>query len=425
MTERTSNFPKADVAIVGGGPAGLMAAIATEGANAVIFEKMPTPGRKLLLSGGERCNLTNDLNAKEFLAELGKEGRFASHAVGRFPPDETRRFFAKIGVRTVTETDGRCFAKSGRAGDVLSALVGHAKKAGVRILTGAGVESIQKASDSFVIVTQGGTHHARRVVLATGGLSYPQTGSSGDGHRIAKALGHRIEPGRPGEVAFTSSANWLSSVMGISLANVVVEAIFDKKVAESASKTRKTATKGDFLFTHFGVSGPVIMDLSRLCARENGTAPSAIRIDLVPNVSPEELEQRLVVASANNGRQTIKGSIAEYVPARLVPVLLDLAEIGRPTLADLSATTRRRLVGTLKDLTIPISGTLGFASAIVTVGGVDRDEIDPKSMESRIVPGLFLAGELIDLDGPRGGFNLQIAWSTGRLAGESAAKSLR
>lgn len=412
-----------DVIVVGAGPAGLVAAVAAGevGARVRVLERMPSPGRKLLLTGGTRCNLTHDIDARGFVQACGRDARFLHNALARMDPAGTRAMFERLGVHIRREPDGRCFPASGRATDVLEALLGRLHALHVPVRTGARVTGIRveapagRARGTFwplhVATEAFGEFPCRAVVLATGGMSYPETGSSGDGHALARTLGHRVTPARPAEVGLTVESAAIRRLAGVVLDDAVVTAGRD-------------SVRGAVLFTHFGLSGPAVLDLSRMVARRGGSARFDLEIDLFPLRATDALDADLAAALGAHGSRAPARVVGATVPERLARLAVEAAGIGDGQAARVSAAGRRRLANTLKALPIRITGNRGFAEAVVTVGGVDLRDVDPRTMASRIVPGVHFAGELMDLDGPRGGFNLQIAWSTGWAAGRAAAEPL-
>jgi hypothetical protein len=400
-----------DVVVVGGGPAGLVASIqaASAGRQVVLLERTPRCGRKLLLTGNGRCNLTVDRSARDFVADCGDGGRFLHNAVSRFDPDATRAFFASLGVPVVREPDGRCFPASGRAADVRDALLRRARAAGVQVVGASRVRAIEAhagglrvASDRGVVVTAG-------VVLATGGRSVPGTGSSGDGYDLARALGHRVVAPRPGEVPLVAGPSWIRELAGLALPDAAIEAVHGGQRAR---------TRGAVLFAHFGLTGPAVLDVSRQLTRWLDDGPVELRVDLVPDVAAADLDRELADAA---GRRGLRAAMRDRVPDRLALALAVRARPGDPS-GPPSAAERRAAVAALKGLALKVTGTRGWDEAVVTVGGIDTAEVDPRTLASRLVPGLHFAGEVLDLDGPRGGYNLQIAWSTGWVAGLAAAR---
>lgn len=405
-----------DVIVIGGGAAGLAAAIraATLHASTLLLERGPRAGRKLLLTGGGRCNLTVDRDAASFVADCGPAMRFLHNAIGRFDPSATRAWLKDLGVPTVREADGRCFPASGHALDVLRALEAAAHRAGVRTLCESRVTGVRPCGGTLRVEVSGTAHEARAVVLATGGRSYPRTGSSGDGCDLAAALGHRIVPPRPGEVPLLCGPRWIHDLSGLGLEDVAARFVQGKRSVEA---------RGALLFTHFGVSGPAVLDGSRLVARWFDDGPVLLRVDLVPSRTAADLDADLAAAASAEGGRTLKSLLRAFVPDRLAAGLaIALLPKGDGPVARLPAAKRRAAAALLKGLELRVTGTRGFDEAVVTVGGVDTSEVHPATMESRIVPGLHFAGEVLDVDGPRGGYNLQIAFSTGHAAGTHAAR---
>ncbi len=413
-----------DVVVVGAGPAGLSAAIAAgeAGARVRVLDRMQSPGKKLLLTGGGRCNLTHDIDARGFVEICGRDARFLHNALARLDPAATRVLFERLGVRIRREPDGRCFPASGKATDVLEAMLARLHALHIPVRTGAYVTEVRieeaagRAPGRFwplhVVTDSAGEFPCKRVVLATGGMSYPETGSSGEGHAVARLLGHRLIPARPGEVGLTVESAGVRALAGIAVEDAIVTA---------RSGNQVDVARGAVLFTHFGLSGPAVLDVSRLVARRRGPLRFNVLIDLLPNRTVEAVDADLASAFAESGGRSPARIVVAWLPERLADLAVLLANLPQGTAARVPAAARRRLAGTLKALPVEVTGTRGFAEAVVTVGGVDLRDVDPKTMQSRIVPGVYFAGELLDLDGPRGGFNLQIAWSTGWAAGLAAA----
>lgn len=404
-----------DVVVIGGGAAGMTAAIraASLGATTVLLERGGRSGRKLLLTGGGRCNLTVDRDAASFVRDCGPGARFLHNAVGRLDPAATRAWFNDLGVPTLREADGRCFPVSGRALDVLRALEAAARRHGVQVVLDARVSAIRPAAGGLQVCVGATVHEARAVILATGGRSYPETGSSGDGYDLASALSHHVVPPRPGEVPLIATPAWVRDLAGVA---------FDEVRARFVQGQRSVDVAGALLLTHFGVSGPVALDGSRLVCRWLDQGPVDLRIDFVPGRSEADLDRDLARAAESEGSRHLKTLLKAYVPERFAARLAArVLPEGDGPVARLPAARRREAASILKGLALQVTGTRGFREAVVTLGGVDVSEVNPGTMESRIVPGLHFAGEVLDVDGPRGGYNLQIAWSTGFAAGTHAA----
>ncbi len=411
---------KIEICIVGAGPAGLMAALhaATDSLPTLVVEANADSGRKLLLTGGGRCNFTHAADPEELARAFGKAGRFLRHGFYEFSPDDIREFFRARGVASFVEADGCVFPASNRAADICNALVQEAQTRGVQFRYRTRVRDLAVEGPGFRLDSDYGPLRAARVVLATGGISWPQTGSQGDGYRFAAQLGHTVVPPKPSLVPLVIRETWPHELAGISLPDVRIRA---------SVGGRKLATAGNLLFTQKGIGGPAAQDLSRLLA-DNLAAEHPgieIQIDVLPAIDDTQLDRQLQQQFAAHPKKAVASILAEIVPRQVSRTLCHLAQCdGDSPTGQLSAEKRKRLVAALKKLPLCLIGTEPIAKATVTHGGVCREEIDPRTMESKIRPGLFFAGEIIDADGPCGGYNLQMCWSTGALAGRSAARSL-
>jgi hypothetical protein len=408
------------VIVVGGGPAGLMAAgqAAALGAETLLLEKMNRPGRKLRITGQGRCNLTNTAPLREFIRAFNPAGQFLRQAFYRFFNDELLDFFGALGVRTVTERGGRIFLASNDAREAVDALLRWARAGGVTIYTHAPVERLQVKDGRVTGVTVGGersqTYDAEAVILATGGASYPGTGSTGDGYHLAEALGHTIVPIRPALVPLVTAGDVAPRLQGLSLRNVSVTLWIDGQQADEAF--------GEMLFTHFGLSGPIILSLSRqvVDALRRGQKV-VVAIDLKPALDHPKLDARLLRDLDAHGKRHFQTLLKDLLPSKLIPVCVDLTGIDAHKPGhQITSEERERLRRWLKDFRLAVTAHRPIAEAIVTAGGVCTDEIDPRSMASRVVEGLYFAGEVIDVDADTGGYNLQAAFSTGWLAGRAA-----
>jgi predicted Rossmann fold flavoprotein len=403
------------VCIVGGGPAGLMAAVfaAQKGAQTTVVEANTTAGRKLLRTGGGRCNLTHCDNIKDLIAAYGPGGRFLRYCLHEFPPQDVMQFFAERGLETKIDKAGCVFPVSDRAGDVRDILLGEAKSLGVQFLYDRVVERISKSSgSSFEVQTLRQTIHAARVIIATGGLSWPDTGSTGAGYRFASELGHTIIEPRGALVPLLTEERWVADLAGTGLEGVRISATLGKK---------RTTLTGPMLFTQDGIGGPAPLGLSRLIADFLGESAIQISIDMVVECGEQGLDDKIARLCVENPRKTMTNILSRFLPRRLAAVLCGQLDIVDTQPCQLSKQKRRKLVGVLKALPLTITGTRAITEAMVTHGGVSTGQIESKTMQSAICPGLFFAGEIIDVDGPCGGYNLQICWSTGALAGRSAA----
>jgi predicted Rossmann fold flavoprotein len=412
---------KFDVIVIGGGPAGLMAAgqAALAGAKTLLLEKMDSPARKLLLTGKHRCNLTNTASIEETINEFNREGRFLTQLFYRFYNQELREFFAGLGVATVEQRGGRVFPASENARDVVTALLRWVKEAGVVIQTGTKVhELVQQDQKITAVVTDQTTYQTSAVVLATGGKAYPGTGSTGDGYAFARLAGHKIHPLRPALVPLTTAGPLARSLQGLSLKNITATVMINRK------KSRQLF--GELMFTHFGLSGPVILSLSGevVLALEKKKTVEII-IDLKPALTHSALDARLLRDIQELGRKQFATLLEELLPKKLIPVCCESTGIPRDKKnSQLSIIERQILLAWLKDdFKFEITGHQGFDQAIITAGGVDTKQVDPSSMESKLVRGLFFAGEILNIDANTGGFNLQAAFSTGWAAGKAAGIS--
>jgi predicted Rossmann fold flavoprotein len=407
------------VVVIGGGPAGMMAAgqAALGGAAVTLLERNNKLGRKLAITGKGRGNLTNDADIADFIPRFGETGSFLYGPLYRFDNHRLRNFFGELGVPTKVERGGRVFPVSERASDLVQALSGFLDKAGVRVMLGQRVTAVLQDGGRVCGVSCGGrTCQADRVILATGGASYPTTGSTGDGYRLAASLGHNIVSVRPALVPLETEETWVREATGLSLRNVEVTLYTGGK--------KRAAGFGEMLFTHYGVSGPIILTLSRLAveALQRGEMPRLV-INLKPALSREKLSARVMRDFGARGRKLFKNSLDGLLPAKLAGPVINLSGIDPETpVNQISKGERNRLAEVLGALPLTVKGHRPLAEAIVTAGGVDIREIDPGTMSSKLVRGLFLAGEVIDVAGDTGGYNLQSAFSTGFVAGLSAAE---
>lgn len=410
------------VVVVGAGASGLMVAIqaAGQGATVVLLEKMASPGRKLLITGKGRCNFTNSCEVSEFLRYFPNNGVFLNSALRAYDNNDVIDFFAARGVSSKVERGGRLFPESDKADDIVKALTQAAQNAGVMIRTHQTVKAVEVTQGAVVAVVAGMERiPAEAVVLATGGLSYPGTGSTGDGYRMAKELGHSITSLRPSLVPLETQEAWVKELQGLSLKNVEGTVKVDGKKVDSDF--------GEMLFTHFGLSGPIVLSLSQAAsvALQQRPVPAVtIEINLKPALTSEVLNKRLQRDFSTFTRKQFKNSLGDLLPAKLIPVIIELSGIlPEKPVHQVTKEERLLLVELLQSLTVTISQTRPIAEAVVTAGGVAVKEINPKTMESRLIKGLFFAGEIIDVDGYTGGFNLQAAFSTGYVAGRAAAQS--
>lgn len=404
------------VIVIGGGAAGCMAAVAAaqKGAAVTLLERNPKLGRKLYITGKGRCNVTNDCAAPEVLQNVPRNSRFLTSAVTRFPPEAVKAFFEGLGVPLKTERGNRVFPCSDKAADIIDALLLALRRSGVHIVQDRARALRREGEILTGVEGERGFYPGGAVVIATGGVSYPLTGSTGDGYALAEALGHTILPPRGSLVPLVAEGDACAKMQGLSLRNVAIQ-------VRNGKKKTVYAGQGELLFTHFGLSGPLILSASAHM-REYEKDRYTVCIDLKPALDEQTLDARLVREFSEHANQAFHNVLEHLAPRLLVPVLT--ARSGIP--ADLPANSvtkvqRRRLLELLKALCFEVQGPRPVEDAIVTSGGVKVGEIDPRTMESKLVQGLYLAGELIDVDAYTGGFNLQIAWCTGRAAGQAAA----
>ncbi len=386
------------------------------GASVTLFEKMSRVGRKLGITGKGRCNLTNTADVAEVVRNLPGNGKFLYSALKKFSSADTVSFFEDLGVVTKVERGGRIFPASDDASEVIDALLRRLIILGVDVRTNSTVTKILAESHKVTgVLVNGKVLACDAVILATGGASYPATGSTGDGFRMARQLGHNVTPILPALVPLETEEDFVRDVQGLSLKNVRVKLLADgKSVAEQF---------GEMLFTHFGVSGPIILTLSRRAAQLLADGRFVeLELNLKPALKPEQLDARILRDFDKFKRKSLKNALVELLPAKLIPIVLDLAYLAEGKRVDeVTQAERRRLAEILQSLPLTITRTRPLEEAIVTAGGVDVKELDPRTMRSKLVEGLFVVGEVADVDGFTGGFNLQAAWSMGNVAGISAA----
>lgn len=407
-----------DVIVIGGGPAGMMAAgvAAQSGASVLLFEKNEKTGRKLLITGKGRCNITNFCDNDEFISNIPTNPRFMYSAINAFSTYDAIAFFEELGVPTKVERGNRVFPVSDKAVDVCDALRKFVLQNGVKIINEKVKALVTKDSVLQGVKTDGGTYSADSVIIATGGKSYPKTGSTGDGYTFAKSVGHTVSVPTPSLVPLVSDDYFCKELQGLSLKNVAVS------VCDEISQKEIYNDFGELLFTHFGLSGPIILSASSHMRNMNDGRYS-VHIDFKPALDFETLDKRLLKDFSKFINKDIGNSLFELLPKSFIPVLLNVCDID-PHLKCNSVTAQQRLsiVNTLKDFKVTVKGFRPIDEAIITCGGVKVNEIDPKTMRSKIIPNLYFAGEVIDVDAYTGGFNLQIAYSTGYLAGKNAAE---
>ncbi len=405
------------VIVIGAGPAGLMAAGAAAGGGAVVtlLDGEDRPGKKLLLTGKGRCNLSNTLPLERFLEGFGENGVFLRNACHRFFSKELREFFAGIGIETAIERGGRIYPARGGAAAVRHALLAWVEKLGVELLTRRRVMSVTRDHDGrFLVAGAGFAQRADRVVLAVGGASYPQTGSRGDGYRIAASLGHRIVPPRPALVPIVCREPFFKRLAGLKLRNV-------RLVAQPPGRPAIEAF-GEVHATPFGISGPAVFPVSAAIGALAAAAPVPLLINLKPGLAAATLAARVEREMNSLASRTTAAALATLLPRQLIPVFLESAGLnGSQVAAQAGRAARVKIRELLQAFPCTAVGTLPIAQGMATAGGVDLRDVQPVTLESRLDPGLFFAGEVLDLNGDTGGYNLQAAFTTGHLAGKAAA----
>lgn len=407
------------VLVIGGGAAGLLAGIAAaeQGAQVTVFEKMRAPGRKMLVTGKGRCNITNVCPIAEFIKNIPGNGRFLNSALFRFTNVDMVELLEANGLATKVERGGRIFPVSDKAKDVVDTLVKILNSFGGKLLLDTKVlDIVIKEGKVQGIKTVSGYYEGDAVILCAGGASYPGTGSDGFGAKLAAKAGHTIVELKPSLVPLESDYPYVEDLQGLSLKNVEGTLLADGKVVDKEF--------GEMLFTHFGVSGPIVLSLSNKAAQVlNQGKEVELVLDLKPALSPEKLDARIQRDFAQYSRKQLIHGVKDLLPQRLLPVVLDMAYLEETKFVNqVSREERQRLVQTLKHFVIPITKTRPIAEAIVTQGGVSTKEINPKTMGSKLVEGLYFAGEVMDVDGYTGGYNLQAAFSSGHAAGQAAAE---
>ena len=405
-----------NIIVIGGGAAGLMAAgtAAEQGANVTLFETNEKVGRKLFITGKGRCNVFNDCDAQEVLRNVPVNPRFLYSALGGFSPADVKAFFEEKGVALKTERGNRVFPVSDKAADIIDALFLWVKRTGVSIVHGTVSDVIIENGRVTGVRVGKKTYPADRVIVATGGASYPQTGSTGDGYRFAREAGHTVVPANPSLVPLVEKGETCRELMGLSLRNVQLTVFENEK---------KIYTDfGEMLFTHFGLSGPLVLSASAHM-RHIGSKNYRVEIDLKPALDEKTLDKRLLSDFDKHKNSDFVNALGELLPRKIIPAVIEKSGIDpREKVNAITKKQRASLLRVLKAFPVEISGKRPIAEAIITTGGVSVREVSPKTMESKKCSGLYFAGEVLDVDAYTGGFNLQIAWSTGRLAGLSAAQ---
>ena len=410
-----------DVLVAGAGPAGLLAAgrAAELGGKVLLLEKMNTPGRKLLITGKGRCNITNSASISEFIKHVKPDGRFLRNAFSQFYSEDILNLLQKYGVEVTLERGGRYFPTGNKAKDVLDALLKWVEELKVEIRCGQKVQKLLTENNQIQgLLVNGQKIFSKQVILAIGGKSYPATGSSGEGFELAKAAGHSVEKLMPALVPVVTEGNIAQKLQGLALKNVRATVwVNGKKAGEDF---------GEMLFTHYGLSGPIILTLSRLMVTEIEKGNSVeLSVDLKPALDEQKLDKRLIRDLNEQGKKKIGNIFRGLLPASMIPVFLEILKLDPQKEGhQITSKERKQIRNLLKNMRFNIRGHRSFKEAIITAGGVSTKEIVPKTMESKLISGLYFAGEMINLDAETGGYNLQIAFSTGWLAGNSCKNQL-
>ena len=414
------------IAIIGCGAAGMMAALtaANSGSSVTIFEKNGKPGKKIYITGKGRCNVTNACDVTDFFNYVRRNPRFLYSAVYDFDNSAVMDFFENSGCHLKTERGDRVFPVSDHSSDIIKTLFDAVKKAGVEVLFDTNVLSVEASKGAVTAVTYESKddpiirEEFDSVIVCSGGMSYPSTGSTGDGYRFAKELSHSIITPAPSLVPFEIKENWCKDLQGLSLKNVGLT-MYEN--SDKGSKKKKPVYDGfgEMLFTHFGISGPLVLTGSCYYDKEK---EYNLFLDLKPALTEEQLDKRVLRDFEEGLNKNFKNILGGLFPSKLIPVMIKLSGIDpEKKVNEITREERHEFVRLIKNVPMTVQGTRGFNEAIITKGGVNVKEINPSTMESKLVKGLFFAGEVLDVDAETGGFNLQIAWSTGHLAGLCAA----
>ena len=409
----------ATLAIIGGGAAGMLASVfaARRGLEVHLYEKNEKTGKKLYITGKGRCNLTNACSMEDLLESVKSNPKFLYSAFYSFTNEQTIAFFESLGLKTKVERGGRVFPQSDHSSDVISALSRELsrRKADVLLRTEVKELIIEEGRAAGVLLSSGKKLYADAVIVASGGISYPSTGSTGDGYRFAESCGHRVTELSPALVPMEVKEWYAKELMGLSLRNIQI------RITEGKKKLYEEF--GEMLFTHYGVTGPVILSASSGVGNRLKQKQLTLHIDLKPALSEEQLDKRVLREFEANHNRQFKNAVDSLFPAKLKPVMVELSEIPEDKkVHEITKEERLRFVRLIKDFTMTLTNLRGYNEAIITKGGVSVKEVDPGTMESKKVSSLYFAGEVLDLDAVTGGYNLQIAWSTGYLAGMSAAE---
>ena len=402
------------VLVIGGGAAGMMAAItaAANGGEVLLLEKNEKLGKKLFITGKGRCNITNAADTEDLFSAIVSNPKFLYSSFYSFTNSQVIDFFEGLGVKTKIERGGRVFPASDHSSDVIRALEREMEQLGVEIYLQAEVKELilKEHVIKGVVLTSGKKLYADTVIVATGGISYPSTGSTGDGYRFAKACGHQVTEILPSLVPMEVKEWYAKELMGLSLRNI--------EICVTDGKKKLYQEFGEMLFTHYGVTGPVILSASSIVGKKLKEKELTLHIDLKPALSEEQLDKRVLREFETNHNRQFKNAVDSLFPSKLRPVIVELSGIPEEKkVHEITKEERLHFVRLIKDFSMTLTGLRGYKEAIITKGGVSVKEIDPSTMESKLVKGLYFAGEVLDVDGVTGGFNLQIAWSTGWAAG--------
>ncbi len=407
-----------DVVVIGAGPAGLMAACiaARDGAKVLVIEKNEEVGRKLLLTGGGRCNLTNKQDVRKFVEKFGKSGSFLFSPLSVFSIEDTIKFFEMLGVKTKVEEGNRVFPESDRAEDIRDALTRYAAKKGVSFRMSSVVKELKKKGNKIisVLLLDGTEIEAKRFILTTGGLSHQETGSTGDGFKWLKNIGHNVIAPNPALVPIKVKEKWVGELAGTALDNVGVSILEDGK--------KGLSKKGRVLFTHNGLSGPTILNMSKNIGEALSYGGAKIILDLMPGVGLDILHEKMLKLFEEHSNKKIKNLVIDEIPAKVFEKILDICEIdGEIEMHSIYKEERFALIEKFKKLELTVDSLLGYDQAIISSGGLDLKEVDFKTMSSKLYDNLYVAGDILDFDRPSGGYSLQLCWTTGYVAGKSAS----
>ena len=407
------------ILIAGGGAAGMAAAVfaAELGCQVHLFEKNEKLGKKLFITGKGRCNFTNDCPEEEFFPNVISNPKFLYSSLYGFNCRAAIDFFERLGVSTKVERGNRAFPASDHSSDIIRAMERRLRELGVRIYLNTEVREVfcREGRAAGLLLKDGTRIHGDAVLIAAGGLSYPSTGSTGDGYRWAEKVGHSLQPLRPALVPLETEEAYIPRMQGLSLRNI--------ELTVQEGKKKLFSEFGELLFTHFGISGPLALSASSRIGKNLEQKKLSARIDLKPALSQEQLDARLLREFEKSWNRQFKNVLPELFPSKMIPVILELSGIpGDLPVREVTREHREGFVRLVRAFPLTITGTRGYREAVITQGGIPVKEVNPATMESRILPGLYFAGEVLDLDALTGGYNLQIAWSTARTAAEAMAE---